>query len=107
MFTSKIRTSIITAVAALSVLAVGPMTPVASARIKITVTHVEQLCVHENEDGSKTYNKEGDRVTMKSKDGKTTIELECKEGEWKRVAQAGTLSQPKEVLSGPLPAAGV
>ncbi len=102
----RIPTRIITAAAALSVLAVGPMTSVASARVKITVQDVEQLCVHENADGSTVYTKEGTRVTVVQKGSTKPIELECRGGEWQRVtAQEATLPHVNDALTGTLPIA--
>ena len=105
MFTSKIPTSIIAAVAALSILSLGPMTSVASARPKITVQHVEQLCVIETGKG-KIYFKEGTRINTQANGSTKVHESECREGEWKKLNQEGTPSQPEKILSGPLPVAG-
>lgn len=85
MITSKIRITIIAAAAALSVVSLGPMTSLASARPKITVEHVEQLCVHVDADGTKVYSKEGTKVTVVTTSGKS-YEMECKGGTWVPVA---------------------
>jgi len=99
MLTSKIRISIITAVAALSVLSLGPMTSVASARRPVKIGKIQIDCPVEDKNGNVTWYPEGttrDRE-VEAADGTVFYVHEvCADGEWIS-AQESTPTSPKTI----------
>ncbi len=100
MLTSKIRTGIITAVVALSVVSLGPMTSVASARSKtkgVQIGKIEIDCPIEDYYGHFTWYPEGTKREreVEAADGTVVyVHEECADGEWIS-AQVSTL--PKTI----------
>jgi len=88
MLTNKIRTGIITAVAALSVVSLGPMTSVASARAKakgVQVGKIQIDCPVEDQYGHITWYPEGTKRDreVEAADGTVVfVHEECANGEW-------------------------
>jgi len=107
MFSSKIRISIVTAAAALSILADGPITPVASARKprkEVKIGNIEVDCPVEHGDGTVDWYPEGTREVFETQsrgpNGEIRlIEAECKGGHWVSVLTAPT--PPKTTQTGP------
>ncbi len=85
MLTSKIRTSIITTVAALSVLSVGTFTSVASARKPVKVGHIEILCLLPTASGAVAEFPEGAEVTASNPKTGETRTYKCVSGQWVRI----------------------
>jgi hypothetical protein len=97
MFTSKIRISIITAVAALSILSVGTFTSVASARPPVKVGKIEIDCPVQTGDGGVEWRPEGSTMTVAAADDEGTVyfmTLQCKGGSWVSVGQVEAPSAP-------------
>ncbi len=84
---SKIRTSVITAVAALSVLSVGTFTSVASARKPVKVGHIEILCLLPTASGAVAEFPEGAQVTATNPKTGETRTYQCVSGNWVQIAQ--------------------
>ncbi|MGO8903993.1 MAG: hypothetical protein ACLQMH_00030 [Solirubrobacteraceae bacterium] len=105
MFSSKIRTSIITAIAALSVVSVGPFTSVASARKPVKVGHIEILCLLATASGAVAEFSEGAQVTATNPKTGETRTYKCISGQWVRIAQEAPPTPPtsQERVTGPLP----
>ena len=109
---NKTRTIIITLIAALSVVSVGPMTSVASARPVVKVGKIEIDCPEELSSGDVAWYPEGTKRTHYVKDGADGAEYrvneECQSGEWIQVREATPSPTPPtspEHVTGPLPVA--
>ena len=100
MLSSKIRISVITAAAALSILAVGPMTSVASARKprkEVKIGNIEVDCPLEHGDGTVDWYPEGTREVFETQSRGPNGEIRVMEaaGTWKRKPAASTKGRLK------------
>ena len=94
MFNSMIRTSIITAVAALGVLSVGTFTSVASARKPVKVGHIEILCVLTTSSGAVSEFPEGTTATVTNPNTGHTRTYKCMSGKWVQIAEEALPTPP-------------
>ncbi len=94
MLTTKIRTIIITAVAALSILSVGTLPSVASARKPVKVGHIEILCVLTTSSGAVSEFPEGTTATVTNPNTGHTRTYKCMSGKWVQIAQEALPTPP-------------
>lgn len=105
MFNSKIRTSTITAVAALLVLSVGTFASVASARKPVKVGHIEIYCQLPTASGAVAEFPEGTTATATNPKTGETRTYKCISGNWVQIAQEApptTSTSQEHVITPPL-----